>query len=47
MTAHYSSKKNQTQIVIKEKGQDKQKLNFNGLILLKLNTNQGNLEANY
>lgn len=47
MSAHYSQKKNQSKLVIKEKGQEKQKINLNGLILLKLITNKGSLEAIY
>jgi len=47
MTAHYNQKKSQTQITIKEKGQDKQKINIGGLVLLKLITNKGKLEAIY
>ena len=47
MTAHYSQKKNNTQIIVKEKGEEKQKNNLDGLILLKLITNNGKLEAIY
>lgn len=47
MIAHYDQRKNQSQVLVKEKGVEKQKININGLILLKLITNNGELEAIY
>lgn len=47
MTAHFSQKKNQTKLTIKEEGAEKQKIDITGLVLLKLITNKGNLEVNY
>lgn len=47
MTAYFSQKKNQTRISIKEKGEEKQQIDKTGLILLKVITNNGKLEAIY
>lgn len=46
-TAHYSQKGNQTKLVIKEEGVEKQKIDKTGLILLKVITNNGKLEVIY
>jgi len=48
MYLHYSSSDPISEgIIIKEKGTEKQKIDKAGLILLKLITNNGHLEANY
>lgn len=43
----YDSKRNQSTIVTREAGEEKQKEVKDGLVLLQLTTNQGNLEFSY